>query len=144
MISLWFPRLVCLAIFGPTCPHQILREDRRLKLASRRVSSGPDGEDQSCETGMLPDVRKNEPTAERVVVCVCVSHSVSKRFYTQGGREDLQGSAQRSSLQDPRKRKLITSVYLHLLNYGNSKPPGIRRITPHNPPPRRVLYSPPN
>ena len=33
-------------------------------------------------------------------------------FYRQGGREDLQGSAQRSSLQDPRKRKLITSVYL--------------------------------
>ena len=47
---------------------------------------------------------------------MCVSHSVSKGFpfkcFQQGGREDLQGSAQRSSLQDPRKRKLITSVYL--------------------------------
>ena len=33
-----------------------------------------------------------------------------------GGREDLQSSAQRSSLQDPRKRKLITSVYLLVLS----------------------------
>ena len=46
-------------------------------------------------------------------VCVCASHSVSRSLVLmQGGREDLQGSAQRSSLQDPRKRKLITSVYL--------------------------------
>ena len=58
-------------------------------------------------------------------MCVCVSHPGSKGFHLfylstttetfhqrQGGREDLQGSAQRSSLQDPRKRKLITSVYL--------------------------------
>ena len=37
------------------------------------------------------------------------------------GREDLQSSAQRSSLQDPRKRKLITSVYL--LN-------GLHAVTP--------------
>ena len=54
-------------------------------------------------------------------VCVCVSTSVTKSFCffstfkSQGGREDLQGSAQRSSLQDPRKRKLITSVYLLVL-----------------------------
>ena len=38
------------------------------------------------------------------------------QFLRQGGREDLQGSAQRSSLQDPRKRKLITSVYLLVLS----------------------------
>ena len=55
--------------------------------------------------------------------CVCVCHPLCQRvhchryrhhhFPKQGGREDLQGSAQRSSLQDPsRKRKLITSVYL--------------------------------
>ena len=52
---------------------------------------------------------------------LCVSTSVTKSFCffstfkSQGGREDLQGSAQRSSLQDPRKRKLITSVYLLVL-----------------------------
>ena len=67
-----------------------------------------------------------------VAVCVCVStpgqrvfhrHFVhafqlpfSTTFYKQGGREDLQGSAQRSSLQDPRKRKLITSVYLLVIS----------------------------
>ena len=47
-------------------------------------------------------------------VCVCVSTPVPKgsNVSKQGGREDLQSSAQRSSLQDPRKRKLITSVYL--------------------------------
>ena len=53
---------------------------------------------------------------------VCVSTPVSKGstlqfpLFTQGGREDLQGSAQRSSLQDPRKRKLITSVHLLVLS----------------------------
>ena len=52
------------------------------------------------------------------LVCVCVtlrSQEVSRPNYSPtelGGREDLQGSAQRSSLQDPRKRKLVTSVYL--------------------------------
>ena len=51
-------------------------------------------------------------------VCVCVSTPVPKgsNVSKQGGREDLQGSAQRSSLQDPRKRKLITSVYLLILS----------------------------
>ena len=63
----------------------------------------------------------------RVCVCVCppldkgfstatpstvFQPPFSTTFYRQGGREDLQSSAQRSSLQDPRKRKLITSVYL--------------------------------
>ena len=50
-------------------------------------------------------------------VYVCVCPPLDKGFPSttpirQGGREDLQSSAQRSSLQDPRKRKLITSVYL--------------------------------
>ena len=47
---------------------------------------------------------------------LCVSTPGKRAPFTfsvkQGGREDLQGSAQRSSLQDPRMRKLITSVYL--------------------------------
>ena len=68
-------------------------------------------------------------TRERARVCVCVCPPLDKgfstatpstvfqppfstTFYRQGGREDLQSSAQRRSLQDPRKRKLITSVYL--------------------------------
>ena len=34
-------------------------------------------------------------------------------MHAQGGREDLQSSAQRSSLQAPRMRGLINPVYLH-------------------------------
>ena len=52
-------------------------------------------------------------------MCLCVCQPLFQRVLPvisqldhQGGREDLQSSAQRSSLQDPRKRKLITSVYL--------------------------------
>ena len=62
-------------------------------------------------------------------------------FYRQGGREDLQGSAQRSSLQDPRMRKLITSVYLlvlsqavtplfHFLFHGSSRFPPHKHSSP--------------
>ena len=93
-----------------------------------------------------------------VCVCVCVCPPLDKgfstatpstvfqppfsnTFYRQGGREDLQGSAQRSSLQDPRKRKLITSVYLlvlsqavtplfHFLVHGSSRFPPHKHSSP--------------
>ena len=66
--------------------------------------------------------RERRKAGESVCVCVCVFHTLFLRVLLvthelQGGREDLQGSAHRSSLQDPRKRKLMTSVYLQLLNF---------------------------
>ena len=48
-------------------------------------------------------------TAPKTATCVCppldkgfLTANFPPQFYRQGGREDLQGSAQRSSLQDPR------------------------------------------
>ena len=90
-------------------------------------------------------------------VCVCV-HPWTKGFPPlllpqffnhlfrtpstgRGAERDLQGSAQRSSLQDPRKRKLITSVYLlvlsqavtplfHFLIHGSSRFPPHKHSSP--------------
>ena len=90
-------------------------------------------------------------------MCVCVCPTLDKGFSTttlstlheQGGREDLQGSAQRSSLQDPRMRKLITSVYLlvlsqavtplvHFLFHGSSRFPPHKHSSPAAVQPVRV------
>ena len=88
---------------------------------------------------------------------MCVCPTLDKGFSTttlstlheQGGREDLQGSAQRSSLQDPRMRKLITSVYLlvpsqavtplfHFLLHGSSRFPPHKHSSPAAVQPVRV------
>ena len=93
--------------------------------------------------------------APNAATCVCqtldkgFSTTTLSTLHEQGGREDLQGSAQRSSLQDPRMRKLITSVYLlvlsqavtplfHFLFHGSSRFPPHKHSSPAAVQPVRV------
>ena len=84
------------------------------KKPTGRPKEGRKGSVGEAAEGRAEGALKGRMMLLRLDLCVC--HTLYLRvflgLFQQGGREDLQGSAQRSSLQDPRKRKLITSMHL--------------------------------